>query len=61
MNYDFYDDMNNINDINSFNYETKIAGKVNNYLITMDNDVIDISTIKDVIYQAYFIVNQSAY
>lgn len=35
---------------NDKTYQTKIAGKVNNYLITMDNDVIDISTIKDVIY-----------
>lgn len=31
-------------------YQTKIAGKVNNHLITLDNDVIDISTIKDIIY-----------
>ena len=31
-------------------YQTKIAGKVNNHLITMDNDIISISSIKDIIY-----------
>ena len=35
---------------NDNSYKTKIAGKVNNYLITMDNDVIDISSIKDIVY-----------
>jgi len=28
-------------------YETKIAGKVNNHLITLDNDIINISDIID--------------
>ena len=31
-------------------FQTKIAGKVNNHLITMDNDIIDISSIKDIVY-----------
>ena len=31
-------------------YNTKIAGKVNNHIITLDNDIIDISIIKDIIY-----------
>ena len=31
-------------------YKTKIAGKVNNHVITLDNDIIDISSIKDIIY-----------
>ncbi len=31
-------------------YQTKIAGKVNNHIITLDNDIIDISSIKDIIY-----------
>ena len=30
-------------------YNTKIAGKVNNHLITLDNDIINISDIKDLI------------
>lgn len=30
-------------------YETRIAGKVNNHLITLDNDIINISDIKDII------------
>ena len=32
-------------------YQTKIAGKVNNHLITLDNDIINISDIKDIIIQ----------
>lgn len=31
-------------------YQTKIAGKVNNHLITLDNDIIDISSIKDIVF-----------
>ena len=31
-------------------YNTKIAGKVNNHLITLDNDVININDIKDIIF-----------
>ncbi len=31
------------------NYNTKIAGKVNNHLITLDNDIICINDIKDII------------
>ena len=31
-------------------YCTKIAGKVNNHIITMDNDIIDIMNIKDIIF-----------
>ena len=30
-------------------YHTKIAGKINNHLITMDNDIINIDDIKDII------------
>ena len=30
-------------------YHTRIAGKVNNHLITLDNDIIYISDIKDII------------
>ena len=30
-------------------YDTKIAGKVNNHLITLDNDIINIHDIKDLI------------
>jgi len=30
-------------------YHTKIAGKVNNHLITLDNDIINIYDIKDII------------
>ncbi len=30
-------------------YNTKIAGKVNNHLITLDNDIICINEIKDII------------
>ena len=30
-------------------YNTKIAGKVNNHLITLDNDIINIDDIRDVI------------
>ena len=30
-------------------YHTKIAGKVNNHLITLDNDVININDIEDII------------
>ena len=30
-------------------YETRIAGKVNNHLITLDNDIICINEIKDII------------
>ena len=32
-------------------YQTRIAGKVNNHLITLDNDIINISDIKDIIIQ----------
>ena len=32
-------------------YQTKIAGKVNNHLITLDNDIININDIKDIIIQ----------
>ena len=35
---------------NNRTYQTRIAGKVNNHLITMDNDIIDISSIKDIVY-----------
>ena len=31
-------------------YDTKIAGKVGNSIITLDNDIISISDIKDIIY-----------
>ena len=31
-------------------YNTKIAGKVNNHIITLDNDIIKISDIKDIKY-----------
>ena len=31
-------------------YSTKIAGKVNNYIITLDNDIINISDIMDINY-----------
>ena len=31
-------------------YNTKIAGKVNNHLITLDNDIININDIKDIIF-----------
>ena len=31
-------------------YNTRIAGKVNNHLITMDNDIINILDIKDIKY-----------
>lgn len=31
-------------------YNTKIAGKVGNSIITLDNDIIHISDIKDIIY-----------
>lgn len=31
-------------------YNTKIAGKVNNHLITLDNDIININNIKDIIF-----------
>ena len=31
-------------------YLTRIAGKVNNHLITFDNDIIDVSSIKDIVY-----------
>ena len=30
-------------------YDTKIAGKVNNFLITLDNDIININDVKDII------------
>ena len=30
-------------------YDTKIAGKVNNHLITLDNDIIAINDIKNII------------
>ena len=30
-------------------YNTRIAGKVNNHLITLDNDIINISDIKDIV------------
>ena len=30
-------------------YNTKIAGKVNNHLITLDNDIICINEIKDIV------------
>lgn len=30
-------------------FNTKIAGKMNNHLITLDNDIINISDIKDII------------
>ncbi len=30
-------------------YQTRIAGKVNNHLITLDNDVININDIEDII------------
>ena len=30
-------------------YDTRVAGKVNNHLITLDNDIINISDIKDII------------
>lgn len=30
-------------------FDTKIAGKMNNHLITIDNDIINISDIKDII------------
>ncbi len=30
-------------------YQTKVAGKVNNNLVTMDNDIIQINDIKDII------------
>lgn len=32
-------------------YHTKIASKVHNHLITLDNDIINISDIKDIIIQ----------
>ena len=35
---------------NDKTYNTKIAGKVNNYIITLDNDVINIKDIKDIIF-----------
>ena len=35
---------------NNKTYQTKIAGKVNNHLITLDNDIIDISSIKDIFF-----------
>ena len=31
-------------------YHTKIAGKVNNHIITLDNDIINIDDIKDIIF-----------
>ena len=31
-------------------YNTKIAGKVGNNIITLDNDIININNIKDIIY-----------
>ncbi len=34
---------------NKKEYDTKIAGKMNNHLITLDNDIINISDIKDII------------
>ena len=38
-------------DIITYNkeYQTRIAGKVNNHLITLDNDIININDIKDII------------
>ncbi len=30
-------------------YKTRIAGLVNNHLITLDNDIIDINDIKDIV------------
>jgi len=30
-------------------YHTKIASKINNYLVTLDNDIISIDDIKDII------------
>ena len=35
---------------NNKKYHTRIAGKVNNYLITFDNDIINISSIKDIVF-----------
>lgn len=34
---------------NNKEYLTRIAGKVNNHLITLDNDIININDIKDII------------
>ena len=34
---------------NNKKYCTRVAGKVNNYLITMDNDIINILDIKDIV------------
>jgi len=34
---------------NKKDYDTKIAGKVNNHIITLDNDIININDIKDII------------
>ena len=31
-------------------YHTKIAGKVNNHIITLDNDIINIDDIKDIVF-----------
>lgn len=35
---------------NNKTYDTKIAGKVNNHLITLDNNIININDIKDIIF-----------
>lgn len=35
---------------NNKTYNTKIAGKVGNNIITLDNDIINIKDIKDIIY-----------
>ena len=34
---------------NQKDYDTKIAGKVNDHIITLDNDIININDIKDII------------
>ena len=34
---------------NKKEYNTKIAGKVNDYIVTLDNDIININDIKDLI------------
>ena len=35
---------------NNKTYQTKIAGKVGNNIITLDNDIINIDNIKDIVY-----------
>ena len=35
---------------NDKTYETHIAGKINDYIITLDNDIIEISSIKDIVF-----------